>query len=283
MVKRKTRTDGRYESTTRVNGKKKHFYGSTQHEAKQKRDEYVELMRRCPLADRKVTLGEWAEAWLQSIKSDVAPTTLESYTGLLTNHIIKAQIGSILLENLTPALFRLYWQQLLDSGLSPRTVTYLHTVTSEVLKQATMDGALAYNPLVNVRRPHRVKKEIKALTKDQIKLLLDHIKNEKLNRIVRFALATGMRREEILGLRWYDVNFTKSMASVVQTVVRCGSETVISPTTKTKSSQRTISIDKHTMNLLHIQNAYDMRLKVQNPNYQDNDLVFCAGQVQICV
>lgn len=270
------RKDKLYEKTLQINGKRMHFYGTTSAQATLKRDAYKKMMQECPLYKEKVTLSEWLTAWLSSVKSDISPSTYENYSILMNKHIMRAQIGNLMIQDLKPSMFRTYWQQMLDTGLSPRTVIYVHTIVSQALKQAVLDGLIPVNPLSLVHRPRCVKREIKALSKDQIKLLLSHLKNKILNRIARFALATGMRREEILGLRWSDVNFERNTVSVNQTVIRCGKDTVISPTTKTAASHRTISIDPHTVDLLHAQHAYDLRQKIKSAAYHDYDLVFCT-------
>lgn len=275
MAKRKVRADGRYESTFSINGKKKHFYGSTLKEARRKRDDYIALMDRCPLANQRVGLGEWVSAWLETIKSDIAPTTLSSYTGLLGKHIIRSQIGSIALQDLTPSVFRSQWQRMIDKGMSPRTVAYVHTITSASLKQAVMDGLIPMDPLLYVRRPRQIRKEAKALTEMQIRELQQSIQDPLFLRIVNFALSTGMRRGEILGLPWEDVNFEKGQVSINQSVIRKDGKETISTSLKTASSRRTISIDSKTIDLLHIQKAYDMRMKLKSQNFSNLDLVFC--------
>lgn len=157
-VKRKTRKDGRYEVTARVNGKKMHFYGATKREAQEKRDDYIATVKRCPLLPKEIRLGEWCTAWLESIKPNVTESTVRSYGDVISRLIQRAPIGSVLLQDLTPTMFRTYWQKLLDDGYSSRSVIYCHTVVSAALKQAVMDGALLTNPLLAVRRPKLNKK-----------------------------------------------------------------------------------------------------------------------------
>lgn len=272
---RKNRSDGRYEMTVRIEGKKYHFYGNTKREAQIKRDAFIELMDKCPLVEKKIHLNEWCEAWLETIKRDISPQTLSSYSYLLRKHIISAPIGNLLLVDLTPAQFRIYWQQLLDKGLSARTVSYVHTITSEALKQAAMDGAIKYNPLINVRRPKQVRKPVQALTETQARELLEAINDPVFARIIRLALATGMRRGEILGLSWKDVDLDRQTISINQSVIRKDGKEVISTDLKNASSRRTISIDSATVEALREQRIYDINLKVRSAGFSDLDLVFC--------
>ena len=126
MPKRKN--SNLYEVTAQVDGKRRHFYGRTKTEAMAKRKAYVEAMEKAPLS-------------VEEIKRDVSPQTYTSYKLTLRKHIARAQIGQIILTQLTPSLFRSCWRQLLDAGFATRTVVYVHTLTREVLKLAVEDGA----------------------------------------------------------------------------------------------------------------------------------------------
>lgn len=272
MVKK--RKDGYYAATCRVDGKKKFFYASTRREAVAKRDAYLAKAKEYPDLDDHVTLAEWCSAWLETITSDVSPKTHESYATVL-KHIIEKPIGAKKLEELRPVHFRAYWQAMLASGLSPRTVAYCHTVTSSALKQAVLDGVIPSNPLQAVRKPHVPHTKAMALTREQLEQVFSKIKNPVLLRICRFAAVTGMRRSEILGLRWQDVNFSRQTVSVNQTcLVRDGKSAVITQSTKTSSSRRTISIDDTTISLLREQKAYCLRLKLRSPGCTPCNLVF---------
>lgn len=273
-VKRKTRKDGRYEVTARVNGKKMHFYGTTKREAQEKRDAYIEMAERCPLAARQIRLGEWCAAWLESIKSNVTVSTMKSYGDVIRRLIQRAPIGSVLLQDLTPAMFRMYWQELLDGGYSSRSVIYCHTVVSAALKQAVMDGAIITNPLLAVRRPKLVKKEIKAMTKEQVQQLLQTTTEPLYHNIFTITAYTGMRREEVLGLNWHDVDFENHTISITQTIIKHDGKAVIVKATKTKSSMRTLTVGAGVLDILHRQYALYLQTKLANPAYQDNALVF---------
>lgn len=97
----------------------------------------------------------------------------------------------------------------------------------------------------------------------------EHVKNEQLRRICHFALTTGMRRSEILGLRWRDVDLDRATVSVTQTcIVLPGSSYTLVDGAKTDSSIRCISIDQGTAEMLRNQHAYFLRLKMQYPKIE---------------
>lgn len=274
MPKRKI--DQLYEVTATVDGKRKHFYGHTAAEAKAKREQYVEMHKRCPLARFNISLEEWLAAWVDTMRMSVAETTYRSYRNTL-KYIIGTPLGKKRLEDLRPSMFQQRWQELLDAGLSPRTVIYCHTVTSSALKQAVFDGALPSNPLLSVRRPRNPKKQAKALSEMQVHQLLSVIQNPRYLRLIRFALATGMRREEILGQTISGIDFSRKTVSVTQTVVIIDKDHVIVPTAKTSSSLRTITVDDQTMQDIRDQLAYlDEQKRSLGSAYFDNDLLFPA-------
>ena len=268
------RKDGYYEITAVIDGRQRHFYGKTKAEAISKRDAEVAAYEQFPMMNDHILLGEWCSAWLEGLGDSVTPKTIESYTCVM-RHITDAPIGSIPLDKLRPVTFRMYWKELLDSGLSPRTVAYCHTVTSTALKQAVLDGVIPVNPLAAVKKPHVPHTKAMALTREQLEAVFTHISNPVLLRICRFAVVTGMRRSEILGLRWQDVNFSRKTVSVNQTcLVRDGKSAVITQSTKTTSSRRTLSIDDATIAMLREQKAYCLRLKLRLPDHKPCDLVF---------
>lgn len=268
------RKNGYYEVTAMIGGERKHFYGKTKLEAETNRDRAKTAYTRFPCIDDKITLSEWVTAWLDGLGNSVTDKTLESYRCVM-KHIAEKPIGMITLERLKPVVFRSYWKEMLDSGLSPRTVAYCHTVTSAALKQAVLDGVIPVNPLSAVRKPHVPHTKAMALTREQLEKVFVEIKNPVLLRICRFAVVTGMRRSEILGLRWQDVNFSRKTVSVNQTVlVRDGKSAVITNSTKTTSSRRTLSIDDSTVAMLREEKAYYLRLKLKNPHVKDYGLVF---------
>lgn len=274
MPRRKS--DNLYEVTATIHGKRKHFYGKTAAEAKEKREAYIKIAKTCPLSEYRITLDEWLSSWVETIRQSVAETTYRSYKNSL-KYIIGTKLGRKQLTDLRPAMFRQRWQEMLDAGLSPRTVIYCHTVTSSALKQAVYDGAIPSNPLLAVRRPRNPKKETKALNKEQVRQLLAVIKNPRYFRLVRFALATGMRREEILGQTVSSIDFERKTVSVTQTVVVVDRKHIILPTGKTSSSLRTISVDDQTMKDIRDQLSYiEEQKKNLGTAYEDHDLLFPA-------
>ena len=272
MPKRK---DGRYEVTIQINKKRKHFLGNTLKEAKEKRDRYIELMEKCPLATNKILLKEWMSAWLETVKTNISPVTYKNYYYTVKKYVQNTQMGNILLQNLTPAMFRSYFSDLLKEK-SPRTVNNLHNILHVGLKQAAEDGAIPVSPLTNIKHAKIARDEIKTLSKEQLHQMIDLLPEEWMKCYFRIATYTGLRMGEISGLDYKkSFDFEKGTLSVIQSIIKAGREERISTDLKTKSSRRTISVDTETLNMIHGQIARVLKLKMQNPNFKDNGLLFC--------
>jgi len=161
-----------------------------------------------------LTLGVYLEdKWLPDIKDTVRRKTFAQYESVVRCHLAPA-LGRLKLVSLTPAHARALYREKLDSGLAPRTVQYIHTTLHKALKQAVMDGLIPRNVTDAVKAPQALKKEIKPLNPAQIKALLSAACGDRLEALYVFAIHTGLRRSEILGLKWTDVDLETGVLSV---------------------------------------------------------------------
>lgn len=231
MPKRK---DGRYKVTVQINKKRYYFMGRTLKEAKDKRSAFLDLLEKCPLATQKVTLSEWMQAWLESITPNISPVTKRDYYYTIKKYITEARIGRILLTDLTPAMFRSYFADLLKEK-SPRTVNNLHTILHAALKQAAEDGAIPVSPLTNIKHAKQERKEVSILRQSQIKEMLDLIPEEWTKLYFRIAAYTGLRMGEISGLdcKW-GIDFKRGTIKVMRSVIRVNGKEQLSYDLKNK-------------------------------------------------
>ena len=127
----------------------------------------------------------------------------------------------------------------------------------------------------NLDRPKQVKvRHMVTLSTDEVKRFLSNISNSEHHALFKLAFATGMRRSELLGLRWSDINFKKSTISISQTALKIGSTAVISNTTKTTSSKRMIVIDAETLQELMKHKIVIDKRRIKTMNWINNNLVF---------
>jgi integrase len=159
--------------------------------------------------------------------------------------------------------------------VSSAMLSEIHKVFSVALKHATLTGIIKHNPISLVKKPKPIKKEMFVWNKEEAKRFLDSIKKERLYPLFHLALSSGMRKSEMLGLRWKDINFSNQTIQVVQTLSNDG-KTIFS-TTKTKSGKRSISIDENTLNILKVhRNVINSEKELQS-DYDDRDLVFATS------
>jgi integrase len=106
----------------------------------------------------------------------------------------------------------------LDTGLSPRTVQYIHTTLHKALKDAVGDGLIPRNATDAVRPPRQVKKEVGPLSPDQARAFLEAARGERFEALYVLAVTAGLREGELLGLKWEDVDLEAGTLSVRRTL-----------------------------------------------------------------
>jgi integrase len=226
------------------------------------------------------TVGEYLESWVR----DTAPLTVSTktahtYTGLVTNHLI-AGLGKHPLEKLTPAQVRAFYTQRLQSGrldgkggLSPQTVLHLHTILATALHQAVKDGLLARSPLDAVTAPHVPQQETPALDEDGSVRLLLLAQGTRLYLPILIAVTTGLRRAEVLALRWSDVDLNLARLRVQQTLEEIPRQ-ISFKEPKSKRSRRVVALPPLLIEALRqAQQAQAERKELFGISYEEHGLV----------
>ena len=141
-------------------------------------------------------------------------------------------------------------------GLSDRMVRSCHTTCRTALEKAVTEGLITTNPAIGCRLPPKKAKEMQVLTQDEIRRFLVQANEEGYYEFFLLELTTGMRRGEILGLQWKDVNFATGELHIRRQVVKKGAQTQITKP-KTKSSIRTLILPPDMLDILaeHKKNA----------------------------
>lgn len=189
-----------------------------------------------------VTLERWLELWMEQ---DIAPcradTTVSGYQNIIRNHIVPA-LGRVRLADLSPELINGYYQWLsAEKGLSPNTVRKHHVLLHTALKSAFRQGVIPANPIQRATPPRPVEAQAVYYTPARLSQLLRAIRGTPLEVPVRLACSLGLRRGEILGLRWRDVDLQSGQLCVRWVRTAAGGRVVEKPP-KTSGSCRTLSI-----------------------------------------
>jgi integrase len=152
-----------------------------------------------------LTLGEYLDKWLASIKDTVRQRTWERYEQLVRVHI-KPALGWLKLKDLTRAHVKELYREKLDAGSSPRTVQYIHTTIHKALKDAMVDGLINKNEAAHIKLPKPRKKEINPLNPEQAKSFLEAARGDRYEALYMLAIHYGLRQGELLGIKWVDLD-----------------------------------------------------------------------------
>ena len=175
----------------------------------------------------RMTVRQWLKTWLDTVRSEISPKSYERYSEIVRCYLVPA-LGQFALMNLAPTQIQKAYSAWAiggrrhgkAGGLSPLTRRYVHVILKSALRRAVEQQLLARNPAdaFKKRLPKVERKEITTLTVEQSARLLDSIKHMHLYWPVLLALATGMRRGEILALRWKNVDLDRGTLCVVQSL-----------------------------------------------------------------
>lgn len=286
------RKDGRWQGSVLLGydpetGKerRKYFYGETRKEVQQQINKIaVKIQAGTYREPAKITVEEWFTTWHNDyMRLSLRPTTWTSYGYQINGHIIPA-LGHLKLSQLqTQHIQRLYNEKLKsgrldgrEGGLTPKSVRFIHTVIHSCLEQARKEGMIAVNPASAVRLPKLERSEIRYLDSGEIREFLEVARDSKHFAAFFLALNTGMRRGEILGLRWKDLNLEEGQLTVNQGLVRVSGKGLIFQEPKTELSNRTISLSPMVVKVLreHRKKQNEYRLLLGGAYNKDLDLVF---------
>jgi integrase len=227
-----------------------------------------------------LTVNDYLSKWLQTAaRPRVSERTFESYSELI-NRYAKEDLGNLKLSDLRPLHIQKLYAGMQERGLSARTVRYLHAVLSSALKQAVRWGTLSRNPADVVNLPRQVRKEMHSLSPQEATEFLKAAAQDRWGVLFAFALATGMRPEEYLGLQWKDLDLDKGIVTVQRAVIwRATGGGWHFGEPKTARSRRSIPLPASTLRSLkeHRRIQAEERLKA-GADYQQHDLVFATSE-----
>ena len=206
--------------------------------------------------------GKWMEVWFEDYaKLKVRPSSHQTYRGYIDNHI-GPNIGDIPLEKLTSLNLQKLYKTLLTKGrvdrleakeqpkgLSAKTVRKIHQILSSALKLAQEQRIILANPAEGCALPKVKHREMKTLPVEQLQSFLREARESGVFELYYLELATGLRRGELLGLKWEDLDLERGDLRVKRQVSRINGEVVEAPL-KTKNAYRTLPLAEATVSVL---------------------------------
>ena len=258
--------------------KRKYFYGKTRKEVQEKLAAAAhERQQGTIVTAPNQTIEQFLTNWLMTHKSSVRPRTTERYEGFVRLHVVPV-IGRVRLDKLSAQHVQTLYAQKLEEGLSPTTVNTLHMMLHRALKDALRWGLVARNVCDLVSPPRRAHYEFKSLSKEQAQKLLTALHGHNMEALFVLALTTGMRRGEILALKWQDIDFEQNMLQVRRIFTRSKGQRYLEAEPKTEKSRRSVALPAITTTLLKKHQASQQELRRQVGEYwQAHDLVFCTA------
>jgi integrase len=217
------------------------------------------------VAPARHTLAAWIDEWLLLRARKVSAGTLEHYSSLLRVHVVPT-LGHRVLQEIDPVEIDDLYREL-GRRLSARSVRHVGVVLKACLRTAVLKRRLADNPASRADAPETKSSDAwNILDPDQLTALARGFEGRPLYGIVRVAIGTGMRRNEILALRWADVDFDKATIAVCRSVeeTKLNGRTVKEP--KTDRGRRVIMIDANLLAMLRAEYARHLRMKAGVPD-----------------
>ncbi len=228
----------------------------------------------------KATLSEYLNLWLEDYcKPNLAPRTHELYSYICKKHIMPS-LGNLLLVNLKPQQLQHLYADKLSSGLSNRTVQIIHITLHKALKNAVKTGLLNRNVAEAVDTPKIQRPEMHIMTESDINTFLERAKETPYYALFYTSLFTGMRRAELLALRWTDVDLLLCQIYITRSMQYLdgapSGNRISFKEPKTNKSRRLISLSPSNAIVLreHQESQNNLRLCLDYPTLTDNDLVF---------
>ena len=197
-------------------------------------------------ADRRLpgkdcTLGEWLTFWLEEVVArDRAESTLYAYRNMARCHVLPA-LGRIPLAELTPLRIQGYLYEKMNQGLSPNTVIKHYVMLTTALGMAVRLEMLERSPMERVTPPKKKEARFSFYSPEQLQLLFSAVSGTMMELPVKLAAYLGLRRSEICGLRWENVDLEAGLLSIREVRTEVGGSVVLkSP--KTRTSARRLGI-----------------------------------------
>lgn len=203
------------------------------------------------LADRKraseILFADLLETWLHSKKVSVKANTYGAYCTQINHHLVPYfRNKGTMLSQITPAVLEEYYFTKLQSGLSGSTIRKHHSNIKMTLQFAVKNRLIDHNAALLAELPSCDKFCGNFLSTEQFDFVLSKIKHTAIYTPVFIAGTMGLRRSEVLGLRWSDINFDLHTMCIQHTVVKCVKDQkttlVFSDVPKTRSSRRTLPL-----------------------------------------
>lgn len=208
-------------------------------------------------------LGPYLADWVKRQKPHLAPRTYERYDTIIAQ-VRRDVVGAIPLGRLAARALEDYYTRRIEAGLSPSTVLYAHRIIHRALKDAARQDMIRQNPAAFVKAPKRARTRPDIWTEAQTLLFLSEVRaSSRYYPVYVFAVGTGARIGEVLGLRWRDLDLNEGVAYVAQTLQRLRGGGYILRAPKTEQSGRRVALPPEVISELRALKARQEEQRVR--------------------
>lgn len=230
--------------------------GGSKKDAERAMHEFIrELEKGYYVTNNKITIAEWIDTWLDVyIVPNVSPTTLSRYQGMIKRYI-KPLLGHVQVQELNTLTVQAWVNSLKVSPASGKemavaTIKHAYHVLKGSMDKAVLAGIIPRSPCMSIMMPKGQKKQPVVYDEAQIRQLIAAAKGTEMELVIDIELCLGLRRGELLGLQWEDIDWEKNQIHVVRNrVVVDGKSIVKDP--KTATSTRTVDVPSQLIQKLH--------------------------------
>jgi integrase len=272
------RKDGRWCAQVSLNGRRLTKYAKTQKECRDWVNQTLnKIDHGLTFTGAQISLAQYMEGWIAGKALARRPSTVENYRKYMRMYILPA-LGRMRLDAITPAHVRqLYLQMQMDSR-GARTIQLVHATLHCAYGQAVKEGLVGRNPLDAVERPKVETKQYEIFTEEQTRIFMAAAKGHPLEALFFLALTTSMRKGEILGLMWTDVDWEKSTLRVERQLQPVSFEGSALVPTKTKAGRRTIMIGKVAIALLkEHREKQELQKALAGDRWKEHGMIFTTS------
>jgi integrase len=258
------------------------FKGTKRNTERVLREILISLEQGYYIKPNKITLDQWLRQWLKDyVSMNTTDRTLESYSSIVGKHLIPT-LGRIALADLQPQHIQSYYSEKISKGrtdgkggLSARSVVYHHRILSKALDYAVKMGVVVRN-IADVVQPPKIQKiTMNTLSPEEIVRFLDAAKETDYYVYFATLLYTGLRRGELLALRWRNLDLEEARLVVMETAYKLSNGDYIIKEPKTLHSRRTVTLPHSLIELLKGYRTNQELLRIQlGVSLEPDDLVF---------
>ncbi|GHO65054.1 site-specific integrase [Ktedonobacter sp. SOSP1-52] len=278
------RNDGRWAAAISLdNGKRKTLYGKTRKEVQEKLKKALhEQQEGRMITAPQQTIKHYLEYWLEEVhRQSIRIRTYERYEEIVRLHLLPA-LGHHMLQKLAPQHLQTFYNSKLREGLSATTVISFHNVLHKALDHAMRWRLMAYNVCDLVSPPRRKHIELETLNLEQAQQFLTTVRGCPQEALFLLAIGTGMRRGEIMGLKWRDIDLATGKLQIRRVLTRIPSRVsgkgYIEDEPKSEKSRRNIVLPSFVLEGLKQHGVRQLEAKLKaGPRWEEHDYVFCTS------